>query len=337
MSAVGLDQPFPSDWGEDRREALTSIVREALGSSAIDIRSARRLAGGAINEHWCLELAGGHVRRLVLRKAGATIVPETRPRAWEYAVQMAAYEAGVLAPQPIFFYEDSELLGRNFFLVEHVPGTARPRDIVAGNKGSQLAARLARELAIIHRVGIPQGRSQPKHPALDAIDRYRRFLDGHAQAHPVLEWGLHWLELNAPAVETVLSHGDFRTGNYMVKDGQLTAVLDWEFADWGDPHADLAWFCAKCWRVGMYDHEAGGLAPRSVFCQEYEAESGRRVDPDAMAYWEVMAHVRWGIIALQQVDRFLTGVDPRLEHALLGRRLAELEFEILRMTGVNAQ
>ena len=65
----------------------------------------------------------------------------------------------------------------------------------------------------------------------------------------MLEWTLRWLEKHAPSTgETVLCHRDFRTGNYMVNDGKLTGVLDWEFAGWGDPHEDVAWFCARCWR-----------------------------------------------------------------------------------------
>ena len=45
-----------------------------------------------------------------------------------------------------------------------------------------------------------------------------------------------------------------------------------------------------------------------------------------------MAHIRWAVIALQQGERHLTGGEPSLELALTGRRAAELEYEVLRMT-----
>ena len=184
---------------------------------------------------------------------------------------------------------------------------------------------------------MPTGCAPREDSIAETVARYRAYLDGHPESHPVLEWGLRWVEVNAPPVVQRLGHGDFRTGNYLVGEGRLTAILDWEFADWADPHADIAWFCARCWRFGAVDREAGGVASRDPFYRGYEDETGGKcIDRDAVAYWEVLAHVRWAIIALQQIDRFLSGASGRLEHALLGRRLAELEFEILRMTGSNA-
>ncbi len=52
-----------------------------------------------------------------------------------------------------------------------------------------------------------------------------------------------------------------------------------------------------------------------------------------MAYWELMAHLRWAVIALQQGERTISGGARSLELALTGRVTPpELEFEILRLT-----
>src|SRR3546814_6594457 len=84
-------------------------------------------------------------------------------------------------------------------------------------------------------------------------------------------------------------------------DGErLHGVLDWEFADWGDPMSDIGWFCAACWRYAHPELEAGGIAPRDPFYRGYEAVSGQRIDPEVVAFWEIMAHLRWAVIALQQ-------------------------------------
>lgn len=40
---------------------------------------------------------------------------------------------------------------------------------------------------------------------------------------------------------TVITHGDYRLSNLLVRDGRITAVLDWELCTLGDPLADLAW------------------------------------------------------------------------------------------------
>jgi hypothetical protein len=45
-----------------------------------------------------------------------------------------------------------------------------------------------------------------------------------------------------------------------------------------------------------------------------------------------MAHIRWAVIALQQAQRHLSGVERSLELALTGRIVAELEQEIIALT-----
>jgi aminoglycoside phosphotransferase (APT) family kinase protein len=118
----------------------------------------------------------------------------------------------------------------------------------------------------------------------------------------------------------------------MVDEGRLTAVLDWEFACWGDPMFDIGWFHAECWRFGRPDLEAGGIGERGTFYEAYEAESGRRIDDAAVRAYEVLAHCRWAIIALQQGDRHSSGREPSLEHALTGKMAEELELMALRLT-----
>jgi aminoglycoside phosphotransferase (APT) family kinase protein len=201
-----------------------------------------------------------------------------------------------------------------------------------------LAERLGRELARIHTIVPPRAAlgflpAVSQNPAREAVAGYRRWLDTYKQPRPALEWGLRWLDRNAPPKgEIVLCHRDFRTGNYMVDEQGLTGVLDWEFAGWGDPMEDLGWLCAKCWRFGANSREAGGVGARADFYRGYEAESKRKVDDAAVRYWEAMAHARWAVIALQQGWRHISDAERSLDLALTGRRIAELEHELLLMT-----
>jgi aminoglycoside phosphotransferase (APT) family kinase protein len=220
-----------------------------------------------------------------------------------------------------------------------------------GGPRDALAERLGRELARIHAItpatiegfqeAAPEaasvlGSPSPT-PALDRIQEYRNYLDTLEGAHPTLEWGLRWLELHVPPMsEIVLTHQDFRTGNYMVDERGLTGILDWEFCAWGDPMADIGWFCARCWRFGARDREAGGIAPRAPFYRGYEEGSGRTIDPASVHYWEVMAHVRWAVIALQQMRRHVVQGQASLELALTGRILPELELGILDLLDAAA-
>jgi len=342
--------------GAEAQGRLATFVRDALAASSVEVTALAPLRGGAIQENWAVDLAieggprpGRHT--LVLRRDAATRVGESLGRAEEFALLRVAAAAGVTVPEPWLLCTDRAVLGRDFYLMRRLHGTAAGHRLVReptlGGPRDALAERLGVELARLHRVtpatvGRFLGPAAPgldflplprQGPALDQVARYRDALDGLGPPRPVLEWGLRWLERHAPpGGELVLVHQDFRTGNYLVDEAGLVAILDWEFGAWGDPMADLGWFCAKCWRFGAIDKEAGGIAEREPFYRGYEAESGRRVDREAIYYWEVMAHLRWAVVALQQGDRFITQRDPSLELALTARIAAELEGEVLALT-----
>src|SRR5699024_8433590 len=131
-------------------------------------------------------------------------------------------------------------------------------------------------------------------------------LDELPDAHPVLEYALNQLEDCAPTDDTlVLCHGDFRTGNYLVRDHRLTGILDWEFAAWSSPYEDLGWLCARCWRFGALSREVGGVGDKADLFHAYAASGHAPVDARRVIYWEAMAILRWAVIALQQRQRHL--------------------------------
>ena len=337
----------------EARPALEGFLRESAGARAVEIVEATPLTDGAVQENWRLEIDfdGGALpgrQDLVLRGDAPTRIAASLGRAEEFAVLRAVWRAGVTVPEPLWLCTDAEVVGTPFFLMRRVAGTALGHKVVAdsslGGDRDALAERLGEELAKIHRIMPPEpglGFLEKPRPdaARHAIKSYRVFLDRLGRPHPGLEWGLRWCETHAPPAggepggEIVLTHRDFRSGNYLVDGQGLTAVLDWEFAAWGDPIADLGWFCAKCWRYSRPDLEAGGIADRAPFYRGYERASGRNIDAEAVAYWEIMAHLRWAVIALQQGERTIGGGEDSLELALTGRLYPpELELEILRRT-----
>ncbi|MBX3717988.1 MAG: phosphotransferase, partial [Burkholderiales bacterium] len=129
-----------------------------------------------------------------------------------------------------------------------------------------------------------------------------------------------------------LLHRDYRTGNYLVHEGRLAAVLDWEFAGWGDPREDLGWMLARCWRFSRPDREAGGVGTAADFLAGYAQGGGRETTAGETRYWQAMAHLRWAVIALEQAERHRSGAQPSLELALTAHIVPELEQEILALT-----
>jgi len=332
----------------ERRDSLESFLAEAAKASGVKILDMRPLQGGAIQENWLLDLriAGGDfadLERVVLRTDAPTGVAASLSRAQEFRLLTVAYEQGVTVPRPLWLCENAEILGRPFYIMRWVGGEAAGHLLVKDSGPVRdregLARSLGEELGKIHQIRPPRSeldflRMPDPDPVCQAIENYRRYLDISGKASPALEWGLRWSELHAPETQKlVLVHQDFRTGNYLADVNGLTAVLDWEFCSWGDPMSDVGWFCAKCWRFGRDDREAGGIAGRTPFYEGYESTAGRKIDPEAVAFWEVMAHIRWAVIALQQGDRFEVDGEASLDLALTGRvRGAELAYEILRMT-----
>lgn len=321
--------------------ALTKFL-QAAGAPA-EVLGARPIAGGASLETWAVDaLVGGEPRALVLRMDLATNMnPEALGRAQEFAVLAAACAAGVLAPQPRWCDPTGAALGRPFFLMDRVEGESigtrvvRRPELAAAR--AALPAQLGEQLARIHAID-PAGLPFLPHPAAGlspaahALVGVRALLAHVGYTSPALEYGLRWLEQHAPAGgRRVLVHGDFRVGNLLVGPDGLAAVIDWEFAHLGDPHEDLAWPCVRDWRFGNDALRLGGVGPAEPFLAAYAAGSGRAIDPAALGYWEILGNLRWAAICRSQAHRHLSGADPSVEYASLGRRAAEIELEFLSL------
>lgn len=324
-----------------RRDSLTGWLRDTSGRSDLTITGMALLSGGAIQQNWAVDVAfGGASEAWVLRTDNAAVLAVSHSRVAEFALLRAAFAARVTVPEPLFLCEDASVTGAPFFVMRRVAGIAAGHRVVKSETlggGREACARaLGRELARIHTVTPPRADlsflgDAPADSCLAFIAGQRAALDRQVLPRPALEWGLRHLERTAPPpLPPVLNHNDFRTGNIMLSDAGVTAVLDWEFAGWGDPHADLGWLCAKCWRFGSAQ-EVGGIGPRAALYEGYAAESGKAVDDARVRWWEIGAHIRWASIAIDQAQRHISGVENSLELALTGHIVPELEWEILNM------
>ncbi len=307
-----------------------------------------RLAGGAIQQNIAVAVlvdggprSGRH--RWVVRTDAPSGVAVSRSREEEFALIRVARGAGVRVPQPLWCHAAADGFPA-FFVMDRVAGIAAGHRLTKPGAMADTAALtrdLAENLARLHAI-------VPPHPALeflgvplaspvvDFLCRCRDYLD-HWRAtigtpQPVLEWGLRCCErAMPPAGRVCLLHHDYRTGNYLVCDGRLAAILDWEFAGWGEPLEDIGWLFARCWRFGRPDRVAGGIGNAAAFLDAYNATAGTRFDERDTRYWQLVAHLRWSVIALQQAERHLSGRETSLELALTGRMLPEFELEMLNL------
>ncbi len=328
----------------DQLERLAGWLQSTLGAERVHIAQAALLAGGAVQQNWRLDVevtggprAGKHA--WVLRTNAAASLDVSLDRVAEFRCIEAAHKRGVRVAEPIAVSADKGLIGRPFAIQALVAGTAQGRRIVRDPElatfGDGLAREIGDELSKIHRVrpasGVLPFLAIPMtNPSRRIVAELRSALDGASEARPALEYILVWLEQNAPEPAALtLVHGDFRTGNYMVDGGKLTAVLDWEFCHWGDSREDLGWFIARCWRFGNDDKVAGGIAKLASLLDGYNATAEVKVGAGELAYFEVQAAARWAAISLLQGDRFMRHGERSLELALTGLMPPEMEWDAL--------
>ena len=327
-------------------ERLGRHLAVRTGAVRVVVSELRRLPHGSVQENWQLraDFEGGVLagrQHLVLRTNAATRLSESRDKASEFAIMRMVHDAGVTVPEPILCCTDPTVIGESYLLMRWVPGSAEGGAIVDRLPVASrelIAARLAQELATLHAIHPPPAEltmlgPPPRDAAQQRVAEMAQALERRDDPYPMAEWAVRWLIRHAPPPSApVLCHRDFRTGNYLVDGDRFTALLDWEFAGWSDPAEDIGWFCLGCWRFGAREREAGGLVPRDIFLRAYEAASGTPVDRDRLRFWEVLAALRWLVIALEQRDRCLIGGEASLDLALTGRRPAECELEILMLT-----
>lgn len=339
----------PRTFDPARAPALAEWLAHAVAATRVVVSDVVMLAGGAVQENWRFAVSieggarvGNHT--WVLRTDAVARLPVSLDRATEFAVLSVANAAGVPVAEPIARCSDALVIGAPFLVQGYVSGVAQARlllrDPQMATRGPHLAAALGRELARIHAI-VPTGDRLSMlpipaiSPARNEVARFRAVLEGAGEPRPALEYVLAWLDTNAPApAAPCLVHGDFRTGNLMADGERVSAILDWEFAHWGDADEDIGWFTARCWRFGRDVMEAGGLAPLRAFMDAYEGASGRRVDPRRMAWWRIMAAAKWAAIAVLQGDRYRVGGEDSLEVVLTGLMAPEIELDAL--DGIDA-
>jgi len=279
--------------------------------------------------------------RLVLRRDPPGHIQNSRRD--EFLLLGAAADAGVPVPRVRWCEEDPAVLGAAFFVMDMVDGETLARRLLRDAEFARARAALPEQLATVlarihaldrRRVPFLPGPAADERPSTAELARFEQLYRALApDPHPALELAFRWLAAAPPAapIMTVV-HGDFRIGNVIFGPEGLRAVLDWELAHVGDPLEDLGWMCVRSWRFGADDRPVGGLAPREPFFAAYERAARRAVDRGAVRWWEVCGNLKWAVMCIMQARSHLDGAVRSVELASLGRRVAEMELELLELT-----
>lgn len=276
----------------------------------------------------------------------ATIVPtaeiQINPVSAEVAVRALARDAGVPVPSVVAWSEDERWVGGPFFLSERIEGVTIPRQVLRlidrRGIGDLAAAQVGEAMARLHAVDPSDGPAGlvdlgPGEPAERALDSLREAATVLAEPRPALTLGFRWLDHNLPPPpprESIV-HTDIRTGNLIVGDDGLRAVLDWEGARRrGDPMEDVAWLALRMWRFGNDDREIGGFADLGPFVTAYE-RAGGRFEPRRYRWWRVWGTLRWALGLAAQAAGHVEGTFRSIVMAASGRRVPEMEWDLLML------
>ena len=319
---------------EELSRCIASFYPGATG-----IAGAAKLSGGASQETWSFDIvhAAGRFGAILRRSPKGYGAAPTRAAglAAEARLMQLAHDAGLPSPKVIHVLTPEDDLGTGFIMAR-VEGETIARKILRDEQFAKARPILARQLgevaAGIH--GLPRDQL-PKLREMSStkeIAEMGRDYCSFNWPRPVFVLALRWLTEHdpGPSEEVTLVHGDFRHGNLIIGPDGVRAVLDWELAHFGDPMEDLGWICVNSWRFGEIDKPVGGFGSREELFAGYE-ETGRRVDPSRVKFWEVMGTLRWGVMCCGMMQRFRIGPDHSMERAMIGRRSSETEIDLLRL------
>ena len=229
----------------------------------------------------------------------------------EHRVISALHPTSVPVPRPVLLWEDEEVLGAPFYVMEYVEGTpyrtAGQLAPLGPERTRKAVLNLVDTLVDLHAV-------DPAEVGLEDFGRPEGFLDRQLR-----RWGkqldasrnrelagideLHAAlgrELPVSPAPTVV-HGDYRLDNALISDDEsVRAVLDWEMSTLGDPLTDLGLLVMYSSPLGMPDSpvsttaEAPGHPTPAELIERYAARSGR--DVSSVSWYTAFAWFKLAVI-----------------------------------------
>jgi aminoglycoside phosphotransferase (APT) family kinase protein len=218
----------------------------------------------------------------------------------EFPLLKAVFERGFTVAEPLWLETDHDLLpGADFIVTRKAEGEPFGDVFGPGGKISELLNRcLAETLARLHamppliEVGALTESFRPdlwNAPLEKCVRHYitswhKYYLSENPFPYPAIAGLFVWLLNNIPETRAkpVLAHGDYAFNNFVIHRGNVTAVLDWEFAHIGDPAEDLGYIRNTITNPENWER----------FVEIYIQSGGQEVDEKRIRFFQIWAHAR---------------------------------------------
>lgn len=275
---------------------LTSYLRGKLPDAAkISVNAVKILPGGFSKTTVIFEYSrpGQQAQRCVIRKdLSADFLMMGKSAVDEYPLLEKLYAAGLKVARPLWLEQDKSVFNGSFFVSEAVSGTSDIQKWIEST--GSVSKQLAQILAQLHRYTLSELQLADDNVQMSAglamqqeIAYWQALYEKRRTArHPLLEIGLAWVQQNIPAElfdqPACVVHGDVGFHNLMVLDGQITALLDWEFSHLGAPAEDLIYVRPFVEQIADWEE----------FLKVYRSAGGRAYSKEVQAFFNVWSFVR---------------------------------------------
>lgn len=308
--------------------AIRGYLGEKFEASDLALHGVERIAVGWSHETWLFDATwtntsgSSESRGICLRRdPGNALLREMSDLSRQFRVLQCLEHTALATPKPYFFEDDLAILGSPFLVMERVEGTcpspwgrdgrrfyeeAATRGVLPNSFTDTLVTMhtLDWRAAGLEFLGVPDAGHDF---ALREVTKWRALIDASEHpVDPVLTDLVCWLEANAPSTNRLaLVHGAYRTGNVLIHDDRVSAVLDWETQVIGDPMYDVAYVLSDLNREGT--ELLSNLVERDDFYRRYEAGTGIEIDHDVCRYYQLLYGMRSAAFWMSASGLFSTG------------------------------
>lgn len=322
--STSTDLPFD-------QQALAAYLEQHLPGFQGPL-SLHKFPGGQSNPTYKLITPG---RAYVMRtKPGpvAQLLPSAHAIEREYRVMQALAGTEVPVARMLCLCEDESVIGRAFYVMEHVEGRVLWDQSLAGMARPERAAmydEMNRVIAALHRVDYAAlglaDYGRPGNYFERQIGRWsKQYLASITTPIADMDQLIAWLPLNLPAAArqdglTAIVHGDFRMDNLMFHptEPRVLAVLDWELSTLGHPMADFAYHCMS-WHIepgafrgiGGLDIAALGIPSEAEYLASYCERMDERMGMGAPSAVDWNFYLAYNLFRLAAI---LQGIAKRAE------------------------
>jgi aminoglycoside phosphotransferase (APT) family kinase protein len=259
--------------------------------------------GGQSNPTFLVTTA--RTRYVMRTKPGpaAKLLPSAHAIEREFRVMQALHGTDVPVARMHLLCEDEAVIGRAFYLMEHVDGRVLWDPALPGFTPAERGAiydEMNRVIAALHALpahalGLADY-GKPGNYFERQIGRWSRQYQASAtQPIDAMDRLIEWLPAHIPPAardesQVSIVHGDYRLDNLIFHptEPRILAVLDWELSTLGHPMADFSYHCMG-WHIppgffrgiGGADLAALGIPDEASYLSRYLARRRARAPGDA--------------------------------------------------------